>query len=272
MMVSLVSAEDYKFTYLAITNGESDIQSEACAQATTKNKELATMEFKGQVDYELISSNKKLLLTDSDDFHCEVEIVWGVVVPKGSNSLVNDFNVNLSQDEIKILGDGGVFKKGMLSLELGHTFSFQLPKGYEGMEGQSLMLSYLTKHKIEFRLMVLSSNIKFRFDENGKTVSSKSFEGVGLGIGKEIIRKDRLSLGVTADLIESFPFSQDFESTYEDKIIVKKISSDDYVRLGLPVRYDWNKYFVKGVLSRSLIDQSPVKHPYNISLSLGYEW
>lgn len=245
---------------------ESNIQSEACVEATLKNIALADIEF-GDKNYMLVTSDKKLTQSNEQAYSCEVNITWGAhdintqkqrLVPENLEESRVNTNVNNNNSHI--------------TFALGQSLAFEASKGYQSLTNEYLSGTYTTKNNTGNRLIINRNRIGYNFEENGKNKKTKPFVSIGIGIEKPIIAKKPFQLLVRLDVVEPFPFSQILKTDHDDKTIEKKVNGSNLITIGLPLRYSWNDLILSTQLSRIIYTDSSKVHPYNISFDMGYRW
>lgn len=268
MSVGAAEAGEYKSTFSVVSVSESNVQSEACAEATLKNKEIADVEF-GDAKYLMVTSDKKLTLTDEQTYICQVTILWGVP----GKTTFNDFN--LSNPQVKVNSspvEEVVDNSGHLSVSLGQSFGFDEPNGYRSLSGQYLSGTYTVKNNTGYRLIFYRSRISYKFTENGESEETKTFESIGLGIENPLLTKPPFQLLARLDVVDPFPFSQKLKTKHEGETIEENVKGRSFVVLGLPLSYEWNNFIVSLQLSRLIYSEDKKLHPYNYGIDFGYRW
>jgi hypothetical protein len=262
-------AESTNSIFQVATFSESKIQAEACIQASEQNAELARHELESDSGIIKLNSNKKLTYTDNQTFVCEVDIVWGINSKKTRPMTTipgQGLLDNLPSESVPIIND-------RLIAELSTTSSLQLSGGYEGLRSNSLILSYMAHESVQYRFLISSNVINYKFEENGKTVDSNTFESIGFGIEKRLLPINPIQIWASIDLIESFPFDEVLTITQNNQAIDKKVKSKNFIRLSVPsIKYRWKDYQLNASLSRNFQDSDARIHPYNYTFGASYIW
>jgi len=264
--IGAATAGDYKSTFSVVSVSENKVQSEACVEATLKNMAIADIEF-GSANYMLVTSDKKLTSSDKQTFICEVNILWGVPGKSTPRPLSLLTNPTENSPAANIEDNSG-----SLTLALGQSIAFELPKGYKSLTGQYLSGTYTAQNDIGYRLIFHRNTIDYKFEENGQSKATKHFGSIGIGIEKPIIKNPKLELLVRLDIVEPFPFEQTLTVSHDDASIEEKVKGSSYISIGLPLKYHWNDYSFSMQLNRLIYSDEKNQHPYNFGVDIGYRW
>ncbi|WP_196158705.1 hypothetical protein [Reinekea sp. G2M2-21] len=266
LISAVASAGDYKRTFSVTSVSENKTQTEACVEATLKNRAMADIEF-GETNYMMISSDKKLNYSDESVFVCEATILWGV--PGVEKPKLITLHNPTDEDIIETTNEK---QQGQLTLSVGQSFSFESLAGYKTLDGQYVSGTYSSAGKTGYRIALYQSRLHYKFPENDEEKQTKAFTSVGIGIERTLLKSPSLQLLVRLDAIEPFPFSQTLKIDHEEGTVEKKLVAGNVISVGLPINYQWRNTNFSLNLNRVIYSDLRNLHPYSLGVEIGYRW